>query len=261
MKIGFCGGPDVFSVMADAGADYIETGVSGELVPLEDDAAFEPRLRVLAASPLPILNLNGFLPSELRSTGPDFVPEQIADYTLTACQRAKLLGVQNIVFGSGGSRQLKDDFPAGEAEDQFVEVCKKIAPIAADHGITIVIEPLRRAECNFINTVREGARIVEETGHPGLQLLADLFHMIENGETTEDLAATVGFVKHVHVAEPQTRTAPGVTGYDFVPFFKVLHEAGYDACLSVEAKYDHGLEADAATAVDVLREQLAAAGY
>lgn len=261
MKIGFCSPLNHAKVIANAGADFLEIGVSRDLMPLETETVFEENLRVIEASPLPSPVANLFLPGKLQSTGPDFAPDAIADYAATACQRAQRIGIRHIVFGSGGSRQLEDGFPADEAWDQFVELCHRIAPIASDHGVTIVIEPLRRQECNFINTVAEGARIVEQTNHPGVMLLADLFHMIENGETADDLTAVVEHVQHVHVAEPETRTAPGVKGCDFVPFFKVLNEAGYPGAVSIEAQYPDGIETDAARAVETLRVQLGLAGF
>lgn len=46
----------------------------------------------------------------------------------------------------------------------------------------IVVEPMRRQECNFINTVVEGTAIVGKVNHPNVHLLFDVYHMLQNGE-------------------------------------------------------------------------------
>ena len=49
--------------------------------------------------------------------------------------------------------------------------------IAQSYGIVVCVEPLNRAESNFINTLQEGAEIVRRVNHPHIRLLADLYHM------------------------------------------------------------------------------------
>ena len=58
--------------------------------------------------------------------------------------RAARLGAGIVVFGSGPAKTVPPGFPKGEAILQLIELCRKLAPIAADNGIIIVIEPLRK---------------------------------------------------------------------------------------------------------------------
>ncbi len=254
MKIGICTSPDNGAIACDAGAEYIEAGVQRLLKPLDDAAAFEESLREVDACPLPILAANGFLPGELRSTGRDFAPDRIADYTAVACARAKRVGIRHIVFGSGGSRQLEDNFPLDEAADQFGSLLKRLGPIAGEQGVVLVIEPLRRQECNFINTIAEGAAVVEAAGQPGIKLLADFYHMLQNEESPGDVGRFGSLIRHCHAAEKANRTPPGIDGEDFRPFLQGLKDSGYAGDVSLECRYPNSLEQDSPRGIATLRE-------
>lgn len=260
MKFGICGDLEKAQPFASAGGDYLEAGVQSLLKPLEPDAAFEESLRRADACPLPILAANGFLPATLKSTGKDYNPQGILDYAAIAFARARKIGIRHIVFGSGGSRGLVDDFPVDEADDQFIAMLRQLGPIAADHDVIIVIEPLRAAECNYINTLAQGAAIVRRVGHAHIQLLADLYHMMHNGETAQCILDAGPMIKHAHLAEKTDRTCPGIEGTDFVPFFKALAQIGYSGAMSIEGKFPNGVPADSPRAVRVMREQMLAAG-
>jgi sugar phosphate isomerase/epimerase len=69
--------------------------------------------------------------------------------------------VRILCFGSGGARRVPDGFSKDEAFAQLVAFGTRIAPEAKAHGITVVIEPLRRQETNIINTAAEGFALVK----------------------------------------------------------------------------------------------------
>ncbi len=261
MELGICTGIDSAGILQAAGGDYVEVNVQGFLKPRDDQATFQPNLDAVKAAPLPARAANGFIPGDLKSTGPAYDLDGLVAYAEVACARAKAVGIEHIVFGSSGSRKLPDGFSRNQAVEQFVEVLRAMGPIAAGHGVTIVIEPLREAEDNFINTVADGAEFVEAAGHPNIQLLADIYHMIENGESPQDLVKYGPMLRHVHVAEGGTRHYPGTAGDDFRPFFKALKQAGYAGRMSVEGKPANGIETDAGPAIAELRKQLADCGY
>ena len=112
---------------------------------------------------------------------------RIVAYAESAFQRAKEVGIRTIVFGSGGSRALVENFDKGRAEKQFVDVLKAIAPLAANYAVQIVIEPLNRGECNFINSLAEGAAAVRGCGHHSVLLLADIYHMLREDEDPQEI--------------------------------------------------------------------------
>ena len=173
-KIGICTSVGNAATAKGAGCDYIEEGLRSFLVPDRPEAEFREKLGLLEGSPLPVLACNSFLPEALKSVGPEARHDEIIAFAGTAFRRAREAGVRTIVFGSSGSRNIPDGFDRGEARRQFVALLRRMGPLAREHGVVVAIEPLNRGECNFINSVSEGAGIVREVDDPGIRLLADI---------------------------------------------------------------------------------------
>jgi sugar phosphate isomerase/epimerase len=235
-----------------AGGQYVEESVQRLFAPDKPDRDWQARLEAVKNAELPIPACNSFIPGSLRSTGKDANHEAVLAYVDVAFKRAQQIGTGIIVFGSSGSRKLKEGDTREQAEKQMVNLLKKMGPLAESHGITVVIEPLRRQECNLINTVGEGAAIVERVNHPNVRLLFDIYHMLQNGEDPNDLRKVAPLLRHGHIAEKENRTAPGVKGDDFRPFFNVLADIGYTGRLSIEGKWK---PEDLPRAYQVIREQ------
>lgn len=219
------------------GAGFLTESVSGFLVPDQSDEVFAENLKKLAGSPLPVLACNGFIrPAHLRCVGADANHDQVLEWAGIAFRRLKLAGGKFIVFGSAGARALRDGWPKEKADGQFVALLKRMGPLAGKEGVTVVVEQLQAAECNYINRIGDGARLIREAGHPNIRLLADLYHMARMGDSPADLKAAMDVVVHIEIAEKDERTVPGVRGDDFRPFFRVLREAGYQGAVSIEGK-------------------------
>jgi len=220
-----------------SGGEYIEEAVKRFLVPEKPEEEWIRNQNLAKACPLPIAGCNGFLPGTLRCTGKDADHNAVLKYAETAFQRAKQVNLDYIVFGSSGSRNLNDGDTVAEAEQQFIELLNRMAPMAKAHGITVAVEPLRRQECNFINTMLEGAAIVEQVNHPNIRMVCDIYHMLQNGEDPDDLRRIGSLIHHCHIAEKEKRSAPGVMGDDFRPYFAALKSVGYNGRISIEGKW------------------------
>ena len=177
------------------------------------------------------------------------------EYAETAFRRAKISGVEIIVFGSGRSRQIPKGFSREEAIQQFIKLCSQIGPVAAKYGVTIVIEPLNKTECNFINSVAEGGEIVKDINHPNIMLLADIYHMKMEEEKPESILKYGYLLRHTHVAEKEGRAAPGVHGDDFSPYFEALKEIKYKGRISIECQWKD-MDSQALTSINTIRKQI-----
>ena len=244
MKFGICCAPDalgtpadLLNLMADAGADYIEWGVGAAM---KSEAAWDKLRAVVAQAPLKPEAFNGFIPANHRLTGPDVDLQGALNYASEAMRRCSALGAQIIVLGSGGARRLENGWEPTRGLDQFETFCRELGPRAAEHNVTIAIEPLNSREDNLINSVAAGAAIVDAVDHPNIRLLADFYHMFQDDEAVEDVAKVGSRLKHAHLAD-LGRVAPGcaVEGEaDFVGFFRALNAADYDARCSFEGATD-----------------------
>ncbi|MBV9865253.1 MAG: sugar phosphate isomerase/epimerase [Abitibacteriaceae bacterium] len=271
MKFGICCGPGSFAPQVEgqplsavpplmeglqaAGADYVEFGV-GAVMPAGGEAEFEKLRTALEPYPLKVEAFNSFIPAKHRITGPDVQLQEVLDYCRTALTRCQVLGGEVVVLGSAGARKVPAGFDPQEAEQQFIHFCRELGAVASEVGIDIAIEPLNSQEDNLILTVEQGARIMDEVGHPRIQLLADLYHMIEENEPVTAVAAAGKRLRHTHVAD-LGRVAPGYATEgeaDFTGFFRNLRQTGYDARCSFEGKFDD-ITAQSKPLIDLLRQR------
>lgn len=232
MRFGVCAGVDKAERLADAGYDYIELAVGGDLVPDRDDAVWEPKRRAIEAMPLRPEAFNGFVRA-LGIVGPDVDGDALRRYVDTALARAQIVGGRIIVFGSGGARQVPDGFGRDVAERQILQFLGYCAEASDRTGVVVAIEPLNKTECNIINTVVEGADYARRVGRVGVQNLADTYHMEKDGEPLDAIVATRDVLVHAHTADTGRR-APATGTYDHAAFFRALKQAGYDARVSIE---------------------------
>lgn len=254
MRFGICTTIEKSAAARDAGWDFIEESVQGLLKGLEADEQWTGRERA-AASALPILAANMLVPGALKISGPEVDKERLAAYMRAVLRRADALDIRTVVFGSGGARQVVDGFPRDTAAEQIGEFVRTSAAVAAEYGVTIVIEPLHRGECNIINSVAEAMKYVAAVGHPNLQCLVDSYHFWTEDEPLENLRLAMPSIRHVHVADKTGRTPPGESGEsDYRPFFRVLKSGGYDGLISVEAK-SFDLPSSGARVLQFLRNQ------
>jgi sugar phosphate isomerase/epimerase len=257
MRTGVCTGPEN-AREAVPGLDYIEPTVGGLLMPAESSETFGRKLGELWAAAVPAEAVNCLFPRNIPVVGPDVDQAKIGQYARTVCRRAARAGVRRIVFGSGGARRIPEGFSRSKAEEQLVETLKIIGPVAAEDGVMVVLEPLAGADCNFINTVDEGAEAVRAADHPAVRLLADTYHMGRDGDRPDSIRRAGELIQHVHCAEVDGRTPPGTRNEDFTPYLKALKDIGYQGRISIEASWED-LPAQMPAALETLRKQIAEA--
>ncbi|MBC8103574.1 MAG: sugar phosphate isomerase/epimerase [Cytophagales bacterium] len=257
MRFGVCAGVDKAPLLAEAGYDYIELAVGGDLVPDEDEAAWGAKRPAIEALPLPVESFNSFV-RKGRIVGPDADFDWLERYVRSALSRAAQVGGKIIVFGSGGARRVPDGVPRDEAERQILRFLHLCADASERTGVVVAIEPLNRAESNIINSVAEGARLVKLVDRPGVRNLADSYHMEKDDEPVSAVQEFGEVLAHVHTADTE-RGAPGTGVYDHSAFFRELRAVGYDSRVSIECSWKD-LAAEAGPALAHLKRAWADAG-
>jgi sugar phosphate isomerase/epimerase len=257
-KIGISTGIANNGILASAGYSFVEENVRNFLVPTEADSVFELKLALLKDSKLPVEACNSFLPGNLKCVGPAPLHEDILKFGETAFRRAQMAGVKTIVFGSGGARAIPEGFSRDEAKQQFISLCKQLAPFAKKYNVVISLEPLNTTECNFINSVAEGGEIVKAVNHESFRLLADIYHMLKDNESPANITKYGDLLYHTHIAEKTGRTAPGVNNEYFTPYFKALKDVKYEGRMAIECSWKN-LGEQAGNALKVMRSQIAGA--
>lgn len=232
MRFGACVPLEWADDVQSAGFDYIELAANALLIPEAPEADWLPLARAMDASPLPVEAMNCFV-SGPQITGPDADVERLKRYVDTALRRASQVGVHVMVFGSGGARRIPEGYAAEEADRQLIAFLNCCADAAELTGVVIAIEPLRRAECNVLNSVIEGAAMARAVRRAGVRLLADTYHMEAEQEPLSVLDGAGDLLVHVHTADTG-RNAPGTGSYDHAALFAALKRVRYDARVSAE---------------------------
>lgn len=253
--IGTNGMPDQAVKFKAMGIEFLNASTSKLLIPDRPDEEFAKRLESISCCPLPILSCNGFIrPSHLRCVGEEANHDEVLDWAGTALRRLKQVGGRFMVFGSDGSRSLRAGWSKEQADRQFVDLLRRMGPLAQRHGVTVVVEPLNARECNYITRIGEAASLIRRADHPHIRVCADLYHMAVGGDAPEDLRQAADVVALIEIAEKVERAFPGVGGQDFRPYFRVLKAAGYRDAINIEAS---GSMDQLARAVRVIRGQAA----
>ncbi len=125
--------------------------------------------------------------------------------------------------------------PTSAEREQGVAFHRAAGDLAAERGVTIVLEALNRFECYFLNTMRDLDDYLSEVNHPNVQGMYDTFHAnIEEKDPIGAVSEIAPHLKHVHVSE-NDRGTPGKGHIDFAATFKSLKQAGYDGWITIEA--------------------------
>jgi D-psicose/D-tagatose/L-ribulose 3-epimerase len=232
MRFGICTTIDKAPIARDAGWDFIEDSGRVLLEPLNETWSNESLAR---SSALPIEAVNNLIPGELKIVGPAVDRAALHAYMTRAVERAQSIGIGIVVLGSGGARAIPGGFDPDRAQQQLADFAREAATICRAHGIWLCLEPLRRAECNLVNTLPDAGRCAAGS----VAILFDTYHFWAENEPLEHLREAAALVKHVHVADHDTRQAPGLDtagsdrdSSDYREVFSILKSAGYDQRMS-----------------------------
>ena len=123
IELGICADPGQANDVADK-YDYIELSFSTVLSPLVEDSAFAEQLARLKDLPLPARACNNFVAANVKVVGPDIDQDLVTRYVETGFARAEALGIERVVFGSGGARRVPEGFSRQAAWEQLVAFCR-----------------------------------------------------------------------------------------------------------------------------------------
>ncbi|WP_102408048.1 sugar phosphate isomerase/epimerase family protein [Parabacteroides bouchesdurhonensis] len=145
-----------------------------------------------------------------------------------------------------------------ETRDFLCEQFNEMGTFAAQHGTTVIFEPLNRKECFYLRQVADAASICRDINNPGVRCMGDFWHM--TAEETSDMGAFISggeYLQHVHVASRKRRSMPGEDGEadNYVNGFKGLKMIGYNKYVSFECGCQGDRNVVLPAAVKLLREQ------
>ena len=131
----------------------------------------------------------------------------------------------------------------GEAIAVVVKELKALAPIAAEHGVRIALEPLNPTSVNVesaIWTVAQALDIIEATGRDEIGLCLDYWNIWQNADIEADIRRAGDRIFTVQASDWRTprsfadRVVPGDGSIPLGRLLKATQAAGYRGACTVE---------------------------
>jgi len=209
-------------------------------IPIEDPASFDAE-KVKAAldeSGLRAVTCGAFGPTrDLTHEEPKYRQECL-DYIRATLKLAEKWG-SNVLCGPaysavGKRRQVSPEQKKVEW-DLAVKGLREAGKMAADHGVTLALEPLNRFETDLINTCAQAVQLVKDVGLNSVGIHLDTFHMNIEEKCVEEAVKLAGKrLAHCHACE-NDRGAPGTGQVHWKAWAKALRKVKYDGAVVIES--------------------------
>jgi protein FrlC len=138
------------------------------------------------------------------------------------------------------------------------EALAEIAEAAAEHDVTLVIEPTSH-DTNMCEDGYDAIELMEDVAAPNVKLMFDTFHVLYRREVLTDYVYEMGAnLRHIHISD-NDRLPPGAGYGDFPSLIDALLDIGFDGYLTMETGFHRrGIEPDhdARVSLEYLRSLL-----
>jgi D-psicose/D-tagatose/L-ribulose 3-epimerase len=219
-----------------AGADYVEPTIVGNLVQEDGAGGWVRHPGYDAPDSCPSFAI--LFPGQLRLSDPAFPAQTVTDYLEAVFPLIAAAGSAGakVVFGSGAARTIPSGVDRAVAEARFADVLRETRDIAARYGVVVLLEPLNAGETNLLHTIEECAEFLDSHGIEDVPIVADLYHIMLEGEPLSTVTALGARVGHAHIADTG-RTPPGQGDWPLSQFLQSLTAGGYSGNVSIECRW------------------------
>jgi sugar phosphate isomerase/epimerase len=230
---------DVFRYVAEVGYDGVEVAPFTLARSVSEIDAERRRALSRAAEEtgIEIVGLHWLLvsPEGLYINHPDERIRRVTqDYFQELIRFCGDIGGHVMIIGSPKQRSVQPGWSPETVWDLTKETFYRILPVAEECHVTLCIEALSADQTNFITTVRDAVRMVEQIDHPNLRTMVDVRSgSREEIPVPELIKHASPYLRHVHVNDANGR-GPSFGSTDFGPILQTLKDLNYDGYISVE---------------------------
>ena len=123
-------------------------------------------------------------------------------------------------------------------EQEYANIARALRPVArraAEHGMTLGLEPCNRYETHLVNTAEQAVRLIERIGEPNVTIHLDTYHMnIEEKGFAHGIRSAGEHLRYIHLSESD-RGVPGSGTVDWDATFAALAETGFAGDMVIES--------------------------
>jgi hydroxypyruvate isomerase len=130
------------------------------------------------------------------------------------------------------------DIAPEDKKDNCVRAFSALAPLAAESGIRLLLEPLNTVVDHpgyWLDDAGRAFEIIREVESPHLRVLYDLYHMQTMGRNVRrDIEGNLDAIGYFHAADVPGRHEPGTGTMDYAGILALLDESGYEGTFGFE---------------------------
>lgn len=177
------------------------------------------------------------------TTPDEAIRERTGNYLKELAKLCRDLEGSIMVLGSPQQRNLLEGVSHEQGMAYASEAIKSAIPVLEDCGVTLALEPLGRAEGDFLNTAASGIELAQMVDSPNCRLHLDVKAMSDEDKPIADIIReSKDWTAHFHANDPNL-LGPGMGEVEFDSIFTALKETRYEGWTSVEVfRYEPGIE-------------------
>lgn len=130
------------------------------------------------------------------------------------------------------------DVPREDQHEAIVACLEGAAPVAAEAGITLTVEPLNLLVDHagyYLSTSAEGFDMIRQVASPAVKLLYDIYHQqITEGHLIPTITANIDLIGHFHSADNPGRYEFGTGEINYLNVLRAIARTGYDGHVGLE---------------------------
>jgi hydroxypyruvate isomerase len=160
--------------------------------------------------------------------------EQFENDIMRAASLAVDMSCPHLVVHSG---PLLPNVPRPQQHENIVKALKRVAPVAKDAGVVLLLEPLNPVDHpgNYLTFSSEGFQIVREVDSPHLRLLFNIYHQqITEGNLTARILKNFDLIGYIRAADVPGKHEPGTGEINYAYIFRLLRARKYQGYIGLE---------------------------
>lgn len=217
------------------GFDVLEVNCGS--FPERDDSYFRELRRVSEGEGVLLSGGYGPRPEHNLSSADPALIEGAFRFWADVFHKMELSGIDRVggALYSYWPVDFRNGFNKVEDTQRSIENIRKLAGLAAVHGITLNMEVLNRFEGYMLNECEEAVCYVKAVGKSNVKVMLDTFHMnIEEDSLTEAIRKAGGLLGHIHIGEANRRPPSAQGRIPWKNIGQALKDVGYDQYVVME---------------------------
>ena len=154
---------------------------------------------------------------------------------------AKKMNCKRLVGLTGNTRK---DISIEEQTGYVIQCMKRLAPVAEENDVIIVMELLNSLEDHhgfFLTRTDQAVEILKAVDSPNIKMLFDIYHQqITEGNVIRNITENIDYIGHFHVADNPGRKEPGTGELNYTNIFNAIAGTNYEGFVALECGHSTG---------------------